>query len=213
MIDILKILASGIWTTISITLCSFAVGCIGGIPLVALRRSRIGWIRWCGIGLIEFLRSIPPIVWLFIAFYVIGTDLITLSPFEAAVMGLGLIASAYMAEIYRAAIDSVDKGQWEAASALGLGTTTTYVRVLSPQALVLLIPPAATYLIGLLKDSAVASVVTANDVTFFAYQEARQTGDGLTVFLVSAAIYLVLSVPIAVLARAGGAWVERKLTT
>jgi polar amino acid transport system permease protein len=212
MTHIFNTLAAGIWTTVSITVCSFCFGCLGGIPLMLLRRSSVGWIRWSGIGLIEFLRSIPPIVWLFIAFYAIGTDVITLSPFEAAVLGLGAIASAYMAEIYRAALDSVPVGQWEAAGALGLRTRTLYTKVISPQALVLFIPPAATYAIGLLKDSAVASVVTVNDVTFFAYQEARQSGDGLTIFLVSALIYLLLSLPVAVLARVGGDFVQQRMT-
>ncbi|MCC4908899.1 amino acid ABC transporter permease [Microbacterium sp. cx-59] len=211
MIEILGGLSRGIGTTVAITLLSFALGSILAIPLVALRRSPKRVLRWTGAAAIEVIRSIPPIVWLMFIFLGVGSDLVRLDTFQAAVAGFSIISAAYIAEIYRSAIDAVPAGQWEAAKALSLRTLPTYVRVILPQAVLLMIPASATYLIGLFKDSAIASVIGAQDITFFAFQSARITGEGLTVFLLAAAMYLVLSIPVAIIARASGAWVERKL--
>lgn len=163
------------------------------------------------IGIVEGVRSVPPIVWLFVIYYIVGTDIIRLNTFQAAIIGFALISAAYISEIYRSAIEAVPIGQWEAANALGLRSGPIYTRVILPQATLLTIPPSATYLIGLLKDSAVASVIGAADITFLSFQTARTTGQGLTVFLAAAAIYLVLSVPIAALARGSAQVIERKL--
>ena len=85
------------------------------------------------------------------------------------------------------------------------------MRVVLPQAVLLVIAPAATYAIALLKDSAVASIIGATDVTFLAFQETRQSQQGLLIFVVAAVIYLLLSIPIAAVARLSGGWIERRL--
>jgi polar amino acid transport system permease protein len=211
MSDILAALADGIGTTVAITLCSFAVGAVLGFPLALARRSSVLLLRWPAVAIVETLRSIPPLVWLFIAYYSVGADLLPLSTFESAVVGLGLIAAAYLCEIYRAGIDAVPQGQWEASGALAMPSVATYTRVVMPQAALLVIPPAATFLIALLKDSAVASVIGATDITFLAFQEARVTLQGLTVFALAAGLYLVLSIPVAVMARVSDRYVARRL--
>jgi polar amino acid transport system permease protein len=209
MKDIITALVQGIGTTVAITLCSFAVGAVLGLPLALARRSKVAFVRWPAGALVEVLRSIPPLVWLFIAYYSVGVDILPLSVFQSAVLGLGLIAAAYMCEIYRAGLAAVPVGQWEAAQALAMPTVATYVRVAAPQAAVLVIPPAATFLIALLKDSAVASVIGATDITFLAFQEARVTLQGLSVFSLAAALYLLLSVPVAIVARVSDHYVSR----
>ncbi len=211
MSEILGALAEGIGTTIAITLASFAVGAVLGFPLALARRSAHLWLRWSAGAVVEVLRAIPPLVWLFIAYYSVGVDLVPLSVFEAAVIGLGLVAAAYMCEIYRAGIEAVPRGQWEAADVLALPTVATYTRVVMPQAALLVIAPAATYLIALLKDSAIASVIGTTDITFLAFQEARVTLQGLSVFAVAAALYLLLSVPVAAIARVADRLVARRL--
>jgi len=213
MIGAFDVLRDGIWTTVVITVGAFLLGAVLAVPLVALRRSPARPLRWVGRTLIEFLRSIPPLVWLFVAFYVIGSGRLQLSTLQASILGLGILAGAYLAEVYRAAIEAVPTGQFEASHALALGRWSTYVRVVLPQAVLLVIPPAATYAIGLLKDSAIASVVGATDVTFLAFQETRQSGSGFLPFVVAALIYLVLSIPVAVVARTSGTWIERRLAT
>ncbi len=211
MITALTYLADGISTTLAITFTSFAVGALLGIPLALGRRSQLFWLRGPATAVVEILRAVPPLVWLFIAYYIVGSDLIPLSIFQAAVAGLGLIAAAYMCEIYRASLDAIPQGQWEAAGALALPTVATYQRVVAPQAALLVIPPASTYLISLLKDSAIASVIGATDITFLAFQDARVTLQGLTVFATAAVLYLLLSVPIAAVARVSDRLVTRRL--
>jgi polar amino acid transport system permease protein len=201
MTRILSSLAEGIGQTITITAGAFALGAVLGFPLALMRRSPYRVLRAPAIAVIEVLRAIPPIVWLFIVYYGIGTDVVRLSTFAGAVLGLGLIASAHLAEIYRAGIGAVARGQWEAATALGLPRRAVYQRVVLPQALVVVVPPAATFAIGLLKDSAIASVIGATDITFRAVQETQANLQGLTVFAVAGLLYIALSLPIAALAR------------
>ncbi|MGW3608061.1 amino acid ABC transporter permease [Micromonospora sp. NPDC005161] len=207
----LHALSLGIWTTVSVTLGAFLVGAILGFPLALCRRSKQGWLHWPAVAVVEVLRAIPPLVWLFIAFYVVGQHMTSITPFQAAVGGLGLIAAAYMSEVYRAGMNAVPAGQWEAAAATSLSRLVTYRKVVLPQAALIVLPPASTYLIALLKDSAVASVVGTTDITFLAFQEARVTLDGLNVFLIAAGLYLILSVPVALVARTADRLVARRL--
>lgn len=213
MLDFAESLARGIGQTVSITFCAFLVGAVLGFPLALLRRSRLAPVRWVFAAIIETVRSIPPIVVVFLIFYTVGSDLIRLSTFQAAVIGLGAISSAYLAEIYRAGIASVADGQWEASAALALPSRAMYLRVILPQALMVAIPPAATFAIGLLKDSAVASVIGAQDITFFAFQESQATLQGLTIFLVAAGLYIALSLPVAGLARWSDHALSRRVAT
>ena len=207
-LEFLTSLSRGIGQTVLITVCAFAVGVVLGFPLALLRRSAPWPIRWLATGFIELFRSVPPIVLVFLAYYSVSIGALKLSTFQAAVLGLGVVAAAYLAEIFRAGINAVHAGQWEASSALALPLLPTYLRVILPQAILVTIPPAATFAIGLLKDSAVASIIGAEDITFYAFQETQATLQGLTVFLVAAGLYIVLSVPIAALAR----WSDAALT-
>jgi polar amino acid transport system permease protein len=201
MADFLQVLATGIQTTVLITAGAFGVGVVLGLPLALLRRSRNWLLRAPVIAVVEVIRAVPPIVWLFLVYYGLSSDLAQLSTFQAAVGGLGLIAAAYMSEIYRAGIEAVPDGQWEAGRALALPNLSLYRRVVLPQALVVVIPPAATYAIALLKDSAIASVIGAQDITFHAFQETQASLQGLSVFATAGLLYIVLSLPIAAVAR------------
>ena len=206
--ETLKLLSQGICQTVLITVTAFAIGAVAGLPLALLRRSRWRVISWSATMVIETVRAIPPIVVLFLLYYAVGSGAVKLSTFEAAVGGLGLIASAYLAEVYRAGINAVHVGQWEATRALGLPVLKTYSKVILPQSLIVVIPPAATFAIGLLKDSAIASVIGVQDITFRAFQETQATLQGLTIFGIAGLLYIALSVPIAVVAR----WTDHRLS-
>lgn len=208
---LLDVLSGGIWTTVKITVLSFGLGALLGVPLAALRRSGRFTLRAPAIGIIELLRAIPPIVWLFIIFYGIGSGAVKLTTLQAAVIGLGLISAAYLAEIYRAGLDALPAGQWEAVRALGLPRSAAMRRVILPQAILLIIPPAATFAIGLLKDTAVASVIGASDITFLANQQTQADANGLRNFSVAALLYIGLSLPIAILARGTDRFVARRV--
>lgn len=200
--DIFEILIRGIPATITVTVGAFLVGLVLGAVINAMKSSRISVLRAFATAYVEIFRGIPPIVWLFIIFFGIGSSTFTMGPMFAAVTGLGLVTAAYMAEIYRAALGTVPRGQKESAIAIGLGQIRAFRSVILPQAVPVMIPPAATYLVGLIKDSSLASVIGAQEITFRAYIAAQNHLGALEIFMVTAVIYLVLSVPVALFSRA-----------
>ncbi|GAB7533176.1 amino acid ABC transporter permease [Pseudomonas sp. 3A(2025)] len=205
--DILMMLLVGIPWTLGVTVLAFSVGVLLGFPLCALRMSNVTALRLLGAAVVLTLRSIPPIVWLFFIFFGIGGGYINLSPFAAAVVGLGLITAAQMAEVYRGAWAAIPDGQYEAACVLNLSAPQRFFDVILPQLIRIAIPTSATYAIGLLKDSAVASTLGVTDISFQAYQVSQQTFNGLGVYSMAALVYLALSVPVALLSR----WVSGNL--
>lgn len=209
--SILSALAAGIPQTVEITLAAFVVAAVVGLPLAILRRSGVWALRLPVVVVVEVLRAVPPIVWLFIIYYALGTDVVKLSTFQAAVAGLGLIYAAHLSEVYRAGLDAVPAGQWEAVRALALPRTQAYARVILPQAFVVVIPPMASFAIALLKDSAIASVIGANDITFHAVQLTQQDLNGFGNFAVAGLLYILLSIPFATISRGADRLLARRL--
>lgn len=199
--DILLAVLLGVPYTVGVVVFALVIGAILAVPLAAARASNRSIVRVPARLIIDILRGIPPIVWLFVIFFGVGNELIPMEPFEAGCVGLGLISAAYLAEIYRGGLSAVHKGQWEASAALGLGSPTALALVVAPQAFRVALPSATTYAIGLLKDSSVISAIGITDIVFQATAVQRSTGSGLTAFLVAAAIYIVLGTPLAFLSR------------
>ena len=187
--------------TLQVTAACFGVGALLGLVLVTLRRSGFWAVRWTARLVIDVLRGIPPLVFLFIVFFGIGSGAIRLSPFQAAVIGLGLITSAHMAEIYRGSLIAVSKGQFEASSALGLSRATTYLRIVGPQAIRVAFPSMVTWAISSLKDSALVSTIGVAEIMEVTNQDARASGSTLTPFVIAALIYILLGTPLAFLSR------------
>ena len=194
------ILRGASWT-VSITLLSLAIGLLFGFPIMLLRSSRILPLRVLAIAVIALIRAIPPIVWIFIVFFGLGTGVINISPFAAALAGLGVIAAANMAEIYRGGLISIQRGQWEAAKALNIKPIWTWRDIILPQMLRVALPASATYAIGLLKDSAIASTIGVTDIAFQGARLTQETFEGLRIFAMVGLIYILLSLPIAWLSR------------
>jgi len=199
-----RILALGLPNTVVITLGAFAIGLVLGLPLALARLSRWSALNGPATIFIEIVRGIPPLAWIFVTFYGVGKVVGRLDPVFTAIASLGFVAIAYMAEIYRAALQSVSPGQLAAGRAIGLGDGSVLVHILLPQAAVLAIPSAATYCIGLLKESALASVIGAGEITYRAMLLTDRTLHGLDVFAIAAVLYVALSVPLAIFARWAG---------
>ncbi|MGP0224312.1 amino acid ABC transporter permease [Paenarthrobacter sp. NCHU4564] len=193
----LGVVAQGVTMTLLLTLSSLLFGALGGVPLVLARRSRFATVRFVARSFIELLRGIPPLAWLFIIYFGIGTGVIELSSFAAAVIGFGLVSSAYVAEIYRGGLTAIHEGQWEASDALGLSRAATLATIIGPQVLRVSIPAAATFAIGLLKDSSVASVIGVQDTIYWAGHESTVTGDAIVPFLWAAGLYVAMTIPCA----------------
>jgi polar amino acid transport system permease protein len=210
--EILSLLLGGLSTTLSITLGALVIGVLVSVPLAMLRRAPVALVPQLVGLVIELIRAVPPIVWVFIVYYSVGSSpALMLEPEVAAAVGLGVIASAYFAEIYRGAVAAIPAGQHEAVAALAVPRRIAYAKVLIPQSLVLVIAPVTSYAVSLLKDSALASVIGAQDVTFLAFQQAQLTLDGLQTFGVAGAIYLALSLLIAWGGTSLDRWIHRRV--
>ena len=192
----LTILA-GVPTTVLITVAALGIGMLGGIPFVLGRRSRFRSVRIVSRLLIEVLRGIPPLIWLFLIFFGFGASMTWMSALMASAFGLGLISCAYMAEIYRGGLSAISAGQWEAAEALGMSHRSVLAKVIGPQVFRVSIPAAATYGIGLLKDSSVVFTIGVTDIMFRANNQSHQTSDALTPFLIAGFVYIIITIPCA----------------
>lgn len=199
--EVLEAILRGVPMTLLLTGGGLAIGSVGGIPLMIARVSRFWVLRVLARAFIEFFRGIPPIVWMFFIAFGVGGSLFPIDSLAAAIVALGVISSAYMAEIYRGGLLAVHAGQFEASHALGMGRVDTMVRVVGPQVVRVSVPAAATYGIGLLKDSSVAYTIGVSEMTYFASQETRLSGDVFGPFLTVAAVYILLSLIAAWAAR------------
>ncbi|WP_411035622.1 amino acid ABC transporter permease [Shinella sp. BYT-45] len=192
---------AGLPITIAVTGLALLFGAIIGFPLMLAAQSAFAPLRLLTVGIISFVRSVPPILWLFLIFFGLGSGVITLSAFSAAVVAFGLIAAVNMAEIYRGGMVAIHHGQYEAATALNFSTYRLYHDILIPQMVRVSIPSAATYAIGLMKDSAIASTIGVAELAFRGNQISQQTYRGLEVYAVVGLLYILLSLPVAALSR------------
>jgi polar amino acid transport system permease protein len=199
--EIVITIASGALWTLALTLVSLIIGIAFGAVLCAMRTSRSRVLSAIAALLILTLRSVPPIVWLFLIFFGVGAEIVQVNPFEAAAVGLGLITGANLGEIFRGSLAAIHHGQWEAARALSLSRSSRFIDVIGPQLLRVALPSVATYSIGLLKDTAIASVIGVPEIAFQASHVSQRTFIGLEVFAVAGALYILLSMPIAWLTR------------
>lgn len=193
-LEILLSILRGLPTTLLLTFGALGLGAVGGIPLVLLRRSPWAIARIPARLIIEVLRGIPPIVWLFIIFFGLAPVGIRLSPVTAGILGMGFISAAYLAEIYRGGLAAVNRGQYEASMALGMSSPDMMSRIVGPQVVRVSVPAVATYGIGLLKDTSIAFTIGVNEMLYFANAESRAEADAIGPFLTAGAVYVVLSV-------------------
>ena len=197
----LPLLLQGALVTLEISALSMAIAIGLGLFLAVLRVFAPPAIAWPVIAFIEVIRGTPLLIQLFIIFYGLPSIGIKFSPLWAAVVGLGINYAAYEAENYRAGIQSIPRGQLDAALALGLTRIQTIRKIVLPQALRLVIPPVTNDFIALLKDSSLVSVITMVELTKMYGQLAATNYDYIGIGLLTAAIYFVLGLPIARLSQ------------
>jgi polar amino acid transport system permease protein len=199
--ELLPAIARGVGLTLYVTGASLVIGGVFGLVLVGAARSPFALVRGIATLYINVVRVIPPITWLFLIYFGLPQFALRLSTIQAAIIGFSIIASAFMAEIYRSGLLSIPEGQREAAHALGLSAVTTVRHIITPQAFRVALPAIATYGIGLLKDSALASTIGVREITYYAQQSAKQTHEGLLSFIVAGALYIVISLVVALVSR------------
>jgi His/Glu/Gln/Arg/opine family amino acid ABC transporter permease subunit len=200
--EFLPYLLRGALVTLEITFATLVFACVLGLVLALVQRARLPLVGSVAAVYVELLRAVPVLTTLFIIYFGLAYLGIQLPSFVAAVVGLGLLGGAYMAEILRAGIDAVHQGQREAALSLGMTPARAMRYVVLPQAFRVVVPPTANYAIGLLKDTAIVSTVAAPELLFAAKTLVSQTILPLQIYLLTALIYLALSLPLARLAHA-----------
>jgi polar amino acid transport system permease protein len=164
LIRILPDLLRGLVVTVEATLGGFALALIVGLALALGRRSGVKALRLFCDGYIALMRCTPLLVQLYFVFYVLPSYGIRFPALMTGILCLGLHIGAYIAEVYRAGIDGVPDGQWEAARALGLKPYALWTRVVLPQALPPMIPPLGNFLIGLFKETPLLAAITVVDI-------------------------------------------------
>ncbi len=198
----LPLLLQGALVTLEISAAAMAMAISLGLSLAVARVFAPRGVAWPIVGFIEVVRGTPLLIQLFIIFYGLPSIGIRFSPLWAAVIGLGVNYAAYEAENYRAGIQSIPRGQLDAALALGLTRLQTIRKIVLPQAVRLVIPPVTNDFIALLKDSSLVSVITMVELTKMYGQLAATNYDYIGIGLLTAAIYFLLGLPIARLSRA-----------
>jgi len=194
-------LIAGLVVTIQLGFIAIIAGLIFGLLLALSKLYGHKAIQVAAKAYIDIFRSIPLLVLLIIIFYALPFVGLSFSPFNAAAVALTLVSGAYTAEIFRAGIEAVPQGQFEASEALGLSYKNTMVEIILPQAIKIVIPPLTNNCINVIKDTALASVVAMPDLLKQATQ-AQAVAANPTPLIAAAVIYLMFLLPLVL-------WVSR----
>ena len=187
-------LLRGAAVTVEITACALLLGCVMGL-LIGIGRLNPKRRVVYGIctAYVAVIRGTPLLVQLFILFFGLPQFGIMLPAFACGVLGLGIYSGAYVSEVVRGAIQSIDKGQMEAARSIGMSSGQAMTSVILPQAVVRMIPPLGNEFIALIKNSALVSLLTIHDVMHEGQKIISVSYRSLEVYLAIAMIYFVLT--------------------
>jgi polar amino acid transport system permease protein len=199
-------LTEGLWTTLWLSFASGLMGLVLGVVTGLCRVSKNPTLRGLSITYIELIRGTPLLVQIFIFYFFIGTVL-NLDRLVAGVGALSIFAGAYVAEIVRAGIQSVPRGQTEAARSLGMTAFQTMRHIVLPQAFKRTLPPLAGQFISLVKDSSLVSVIAITDLTKSGREVITSTFATFEIWFTVAALYLVLTAGLSQVIL----WMERRL--
>lgn len=192
-ISILPILMVGLWVTVQATFLGFFVALVLGLVFAVLKGAPSRWIAWPATVITEFIRDTPLLVQLFFLYYVLPEYGIVLPPFLTGALALGIQYSAYTSEVYRAGLEAVAQDQREAARALNLTPLRTFSHIIVPQAVPRIVPAMGNYLVSIMKDVPVLSVVTVLEMLNVARIVGDRTFDYLIPLSMVGGIYLILT--------------------
>ncbi len=189
------LLLRGLGTTLWLCVIVIPLGLIGGLLAALATTSSRAWLRWPSIALVDFFRAIPPLVLLVLLYSGLPFAGIQLTPIQAVAIGFLLNTSSYYGEIYRAGIESVGRGQWEAARSTGLTWTQTLGYIVLPQAVRNVLPDLVSNTIEVVKLTSIASVVSFPELLYSAEMARSLTFNSSPVVL-AALMYLVILWPL-----------------
>lgn len=192
----LPFLVQGIKLTFLITLVSTSIGAAIGLFIAIARSSRFKLASAIAGFYVDVMRAIPVLVLLVWVFFVMPILIgYSLTPFASGVVALSLYASAYLAEIFRAGIRSLERNQWQAGLALGMTFWQMMRRVILPQAIVRMLPPLGSMFVSLFKDSAVVSAIGVYDLMRQGLTLSLSLIRPMEVMTITAVLYFVLTYP------------------
>lgn len=209
--DILPRLLVATGNTLLAAGLGYAIAVVLGLVLALAQRTPSATLTAVVREVVEFIRSTPLVLQIFFVFYVGPQFGVRLSPWMAGMLAIGLHYAAYLSEVYRGGLDSVPRGQWEAATSLNLSTARTYFRVIIPQALPPSLAGMGNYLVGILKDTPMLSVIGVTELMHTANAIGSETYRFLEPYTLVGVIFLAISLPLAAVLRLFEGWVRRKL--
>lgn len=201
-------LLDGLGLTLLISLMSLLASIVVGLIVALGRRSRTRWISFPAATYCELFRDTPVLVQLFWVYYVLPILIgVRLSAFAAVVIGLSLNSGAFLAEIFRAGIQAVPRGQLDAARVLGMGRALTMRRIVLPQAIRIVLPPMANDFVALIKYSSLASTFAVGEITRKATELSSFTFRPIEIFSFIALVYFAICWPLSMSIR----YLEKRL--
>src|SRR5437660_7490622 len=187
--------------TVLIAFGSMLIAVVLGMPLAIGQSKGPAWLQWLCTIYIEFFRGTPVLVQLLFLYFGLPTIGLAMPGWLTALVGLGLNYAAYESQVYRAALEAIPRGQWEAAYLLGMNPLLAFRRIILPQAFRIALPPMTNDFVSLFKDTSVAFAISVWELAT-AYRElANASGEFLLLGLLVSAFYLLMSLPLAHLAR------------
>lgn len=199
------LLLRGAVMTLWLTLLTLLLGIPLGLIIALVRLSPLRAARWLMVAYVEVIRGTPLLVQIFVIYFVLPALNVSLPQIAAAVLALSLNAGAYISEIFRGGIESIDAGQMEAARALGMDYSLAMRCVILPQTLRRVLPPLTNEAVALLKDSSLISIIGLAELTRVGREQASNSGSPVTIILAVAVLYLVMTLPLT--------WLVRRLET
>lgn len=184
---------AGLFTTVPLSVISFACGLVLAFIVALMRLSRVRILSGIAAFFVWVIRGTPLLVQLFIIFYGLPKIGIVYSPFISAIIGLSVSQGAYNSEVIRAALLSISKGQWEATKALGMNRRQTLAYIVVPQAALVAVPSLGNAFISLLKDTSLVATLTVAEVFQIGQQIVAVTYEPLWLYVEVGLIYLIFS--------------------
>jgi L-cystine transport system permease protein len=186
------LLRGALFGTIPLALASFALGLALALAVALMRLSKVRVASGIARAYVSVIRGTPLLVQLFVIFYGLPSVGVTLDPWPSAIIAFSANVGGYAAEVIRAAIQSVPKGQWEAAHMIGMSNRLALRRIILPQAARVSVPPLSNTFISLVKDTSLASLILVTELFREAQQIAAGTGEFMTLYVEAAVIYWVI---------------------
>jgi polar amino acid transport system permease protein len=208
LVEIFPFFLKGLWMTSKIAFISLVTCTVIGFILGVFRSSNSVILKRLVGVYVAFVRGTPFVVQIFIIFFIFPEWGIQLDAFPAALLAMGIMGSAFICEIVAGGIDSIPKGQWEAATSSGLSLIQQLRLVIVPQAMKVILPPLVGQYVLLIKDTSVVSVIGVMELTRVGWVTVVRIPEGLMVFSLVGALYFVISYPLILLSN----YLERKMS-